>query len=196
MSQTGLDLLKSNFRKRIPITDDEFGRCVGYFLPRRVRRRQFVLQAGDVCKHVTFVTSGCLRAYTVDQNGEEHVIQFAIEDWWISDLQSFLSGKPASYTIDALEDSEVLMLDKENRDRILQAVPNLERYFRLLQEANYVATHHRIEESLSASAEERYLDFMKTYPTLFQRIPQNQIASYLGITPQSLSRIRKELSEK
>jgi len=196
MYSPDLDLLKTNLRKRIQITDAEFDRAARFLAPRRVRRKQFVLQEHEVCKHITFVTSGCLRAYTVDQNGEEHVIQFAIEDWWISDLQSFLTGKPASYNIDALEDSRVLLLGKEDRDKVLDAVPKLERYFRLLQEANYIATHHRIEESLSASAEERYLDFMKTYPTLFQRIPQNQIASYLGITPQSLSRIRKELSEK
>jgi CRP-like cAMP-binding protein len=161
------DLLRVNFRRRIELTDDEFDRCVAYFVPRKIRKKQFVLQEGDVCKHITFVTNGCLRAYRVDQHGEEHVIQFAIEDWWISDLQSFLSGKPASYNIDALEDSEVLLLEKENRDKMLESIPKLERYFRLLQEANYIATHHRIEESLSASAEERYLDFMKIYPTLF-----------------------------
>lgn len=190
------ELLRSNFARRIALSDEEFERCLAFFIPRNIRKKQFILQEGDVCKHITFVTSGCLRAYTVDREGQEHVIQFAIEDWWISDLQSFLSGKPATYTIDALEDSQVLLLEKEARDRMLETVPRLERYFRLLQEANYVATHHRIEESLSASAEERYLDFIRTYPSLVQRIPQNQIASYLGITPQSLSRIRKELSEK
>ncbi len=189
-------LLQANLTRRVDLSADEFERCAAFFLPRKIRKKQFILQEGEACKHITFVTSGCLRSYTVDRRGEEHVIQFAIEDWWISDLQSFLSGKPATYTIDALEDSEVLMLEKESRDRMLESVPKLERYFRLLQEANYVASHHRIEEALSASAEERYLDFMKTYPTLFERIPQNQIASYLGITPQSLSRIRKELSEK
>jgi CRP-like cAMP-binding protein len=190
------DLLHSNFQKRIDLTDEEFDRCVTFFVPKKVRKKQFILQEREVCKHIAFVTSGCLRSYTVDSNGEEHIIQFAIEDWWISDLQSFLSGKPTTYGIDALEDSELLLLEKEARDKMLESVPKLERYFRLLQEANYVAMHHRIEGSLSSSAEERYLDFIKTYPTLIQRVPQGQIASYLGITPQSLSRIRKELSEK
>ncbi|MBZ5703380.1 MAG: hypothetical protein LAN84_16225 [Acidobacteriia bacterium] len=110
-----------------------------------------------------------------------------LEDWWISDLQSFLTGKPAAYNIDAVEDSEVLLLEKEARDRMLESVPKLKRFFRLLQESNYVATHRRIEESLSASTEERYLNFLKTYSTLVQRVPQGQISSYLGITPQSLS---------
>ncbi len=132
----------------------------------------------------------------MDHQGEEHVIQFAVEDWWISELQSFLSGQPTKYNIDALEDSHILLLEKDAREKLLVAVPALERHFRLLQEAHFVATTHRIDKALSASAEERYLDFMKTYPTLFQRIPQNQIASYLGITPQSLSRIRKEMAER
>ncbi|HEY6951502.1 MAG TPA: Crp/Fnr family transcriptional regulator [Bacteroidota bacterium] len=188
--------LRSHLERRIHLTDEEFERCAAFFTPKKIRKRQFILQEGNVCKHITFVTDGCLRAYTVDSNGEEHVIQFAIEDWWISDLQSFLTGNPATYNIDALEDSEVLLLELEARERMLLAVPKLERFFRLLQEGNYVAMHHRIEESLSASAEERYLSFTKTYPNLVQRVPQGQVASYLGITPQSLSRIRKELSEK
>ncbi len=190
------ELLRSNVSRRVQLTDDEFERCFSFFVPKKVRKKQFILQEGEICKHIIFVTSGCLRGYTIDRNGEEHVIQFAIEDWWISDLQSFLSDRPGTYNIDALEDSEILLLERDAREQLLEAVPKLERFFRLLQEAHYVATHHRIEASLSASAEERYLDFVKTYPTLFQRIPQNQVASYLGITPQSLSRIRRELSEK
>jgi len=190
------ELLRANFQKRVQLTQEEFDQCTKFFVRKKIRKRQFILQEGEVCRHIAFVTSGCLRSYTVDSNGEEHIMQFAIEDWWISDLQSFLSGKPTTYNIDALEDSELLLLEKEARDKMLESAPKLERYFRLLQEANYVASHHRIEESLSASAEERYLDFIKTFPTLIQRVPQGQIASYLGITPQSLSRIRKELSEK
>ena len=111
-------------------------------------------------------------------------------------MQSFLTGTPSTRTIDALNDSEVLLLDRENRERLLEAVPKMERFFRLLLEANYVATHRRVQESLSLSAEERYLTFIRTYPNVVEQIPQNQIASYLGITPQSLSRIRKELSQK
>ncbi len=190
------DLLRENIQKRVTLSDDEYKRCLGFFVPRQVRRRQFLLQEGEVCKNIAFVVRGCLRLYSVDQQGEEHVIQFAVEDWWISELQSFLSGQPSKFNIDALEDTHVLLLEKEARERLLVALPVLERHFRLLQEAHYVATHHRIDKALSASAEERYLDFMKTYPTLFQRIPQNQIASYLGITPQSLSRIRKEMAER
>lgn len=149
-----------------------------------------------MCKSLAFVTQGCLRCYTVDDKGEEHIVQFAIEDWWISDLHSFLTGEPAIYTIEALEDSELLLLERESREKLLTAHPKFERFFRLLLERHYVATHKRIIASLSASAEERYLKFLKTYPALVQRVPQNQIASYLGIAPESLSRIRKHLAEK
>ncbi|HCV43156.1 MAG TPA: cyclic nucleotide-binding protein, partial [Bacteroidetes bacterium] len=127
---------------------------------------------------------------------QEHVIQFAIKDWWISDLNSFLSGSTSTHNIDAVQDSAVLILERGARDHLLEAVPKMERFFRLLLEANYVATHKRINDSLSASAEERYLAFIQTYPALVEQVPQSQIASYLGITPQSLSRIRKELFRK
>ena len=190
------DLLRAHIEKRIHLSDEEFSRCTQFFIPRKVKKRQFLLQEGDICRHIAFVNSGCLRAYTVDHKGEEHIIQFAIEDWWISDLNSYLTGSPATYNIDALQDSEVLLLEKSARDKLLEAVPSIERFFRLLQEANYIATHRRINNSLSASAEERYLQFIKTYPALVEQVPQGHIASYLGITPQSLSRIRKELSTK
>jgi CRP-like cAMP-binding protein len=145
---------------------------------------------------MAFVTSGCLREYSVDQKGEEHVIQFAVADWWISDLHSFLTGSVAGCNIDALQDSGVLLLDKAARDQMLASIPKMERFFRLLQEAHYVASNKRINDTLSASAEERYLSFIRTYPALVEQVPQSNIASYLGITPQSLSRIRKELSKK
>lgn len=145
---------------------------------------------------MAFVNDGCLREYTVDHKGEEHVIQFAIKDWWISDLTSFLSGSPSTHNIDALQDADILILEREARDNMLEAVPKMERFFRLLMESNYVAARRRITYSLSASAEERYLAFIKIYPELVEQVPQHHIASYLGITPQSLSRIRKELSSK
>jgi CRP-like cAMP-binding protein len=189
-------LLHLHLANRIEISEKEFEQCTTFFTLKKLRKRQFLLQEGDVDKHIAFVTNGCLRAYTVDNKGEEHVIQFAIEDWWISDLHSFLTGNPATQNIDALEDSEVLLLEKTSREKLLTAIPKIERFFRLLLESNYIATHKRIQDSLSASAEERYLSFLKTYPTLVERISQHQIASYLGITPQSLSRIRNELSHK
>ena len=191
-----LSLLRTHIEKRVHLTDEEFEISSKFFIPRKLKKNQFLLNEGEVCTHIGFVNSGCLREYTIDSKGNEHIIQFAIEDWWVSDLNSFLSGKPAEYNVDTLQDSEVLLLGKSARDELLDNCPKMERFFRLLIEANHIATHQRIADSLSASAEERYLKFIKTYPKLFEIVPQKQIASYLGITPQSLSRIRKELTQK
>lgn len=190
------DLLKKHIEKRVQLSDDEFTICTSFFVSKKLHKKQFLLHEGEVCKHIGFVNSGCLRQYTIDGKGAEHIIQFAIEDWWVSDLNSFLSGKPATENIDALEDSEILLLEKSARDELLNDCPKMEKFFRILIEANHVATHQRIADSLSTTAEERYLNFIKTYPKIFGQVPQNQIASYLGITPQSLSRIRKELTQK
>ena len=190
------DLLYTHIKKRINVSQKELKLCSQFFTQKKIKKRQFLLQEGDVCKHLSFVNAGCLREYTVDHKGEEHVIQFAIKDWWISDLNSFLSGSSSAHNIDAVEDSEVLMLERDARNNLLEAVPKMERFFRLLLEGNYLATHRRIHYTLTASAEERYLAFIKTYPALVEQVPQQYIASYLGITPQSLSRIRKELSQK
>jgi CRP-like cAMP-binding protein len=187
-------LLRAHIEKRVHLTDEEFNICTGFFIPRTIRKHQFLLNEGDVCRYFGYVNSGCLRIYTIDNKGAEHIIQFAIEDWWASDLNSFLSGLPANYNIEALHDSELLLLDKSTRDELLNACPKMERFFRILLEANYVATHKRVADSLSDSAEERYLKFIKTYPELYEKVPQHFIASYLGITPQSLSRIRKEMT--
>ncbi len=190
------DLFRKHIEKRTHLSDADFEVVKTYFVPKKFRKKQFLLHEGDVCRHIGFVNSGCLREYTIDNKGTEHIIQFAIEDWWVSDLNSFLSGEPAEFNIDALQDSEILLLEKSARHNLLNECPKMERFFRILIESNHVANHKRIANSLSASAEERYLKFIKTYPELFEQIPQNHIASYLGITPQSLSRIRKELSQQ
>ncbi|MEW6511041.1 MAG: Crp/Fnr family transcriptional regulator [Bacteroidota bacterium] len=190
------EVLRRHIEKRIRLTKEEFALCARYFVPKKVRKRQFLLQEGEICRNLAFVNAGCLRTYTVDHKGEEHIVQFAIEDWWISDLQSFLCGSPSTHFIDAVQDSDVLLLERAARDQMLDNVPKMERFFRLLLEANYIATHRRITEALSVPAEERYLTFLKTYPALVEKVPQGQVASYLGITPQSLSRIRKELAQK
>ena len=191
-----IDLLRQHIEKRTHLTADEFDIVKNFFVTRKLKKKQFLLNEGEVCRYIGFVNSGCMREYTIDSKGNEHIIQFAIEDWWVSDLNSFLSGEPAEYNIDALQDSEILLLEKSARDKLLDECPKMERFFRILIESNHVANHRRITDSLSTSAEEKYLKFIKTYPKLFELVSQNQIASYLGITPQSLSRIRKELSQQ
>jgi|ERR1051326_1127386 CRP-like cAMP-binding protein len=190
------DLLRTHIQKRIDLTEEEFALGTTFFTPKKLQEQESLLQEGNICKVIAFVLQGCLRCYTIDDKGEEHVVQFAIEDWWISDLKSFFSGEPSAYNIDALEDSEILLLDKAKREELLLAIPKFERFFRVLGDRHYIATHERILASLSASAEERYLSFLKSYPTLAQRVSQRQIASYLGITSESLSRIRKNLAKK
>jgi len=190
------NLLRTHIEKRVHISDEEFEVISKFFIPKKLRKKQFLLHEGEVCKNIGFVNSGCLREYTIDNKGSEHIIQFAIEDWWISDPNSFLSGLPSTYNIDALENSKVLLLEKSAREKLLDSCPKMERFFRILIETNFVATQRRITDSLSTSAEERYLKFVKTYPKLIEQVSQNHIASYLGITPQSLSRIRKELTQK
>ena len=188
------DVLRAHILNRIDLSNKELTDCTAYFIPRKINKGQFLLQEGDVCKHCAFVCNGCLRCYTLDEKGTEHAVDFAIEDWWIADLYSFLTGEPAVYNIVAVEHSEVLLLDKPSLEKLCTIVPAFERFFRLLYERNYIATHRRIVNFLSASAEERYLSFLKTYPEFIQRIPQRHIASYLGITPESLSRLRKRLA--
>lgn len=158
---------------------------------RKVRKRQYLLQAGEPCTHENFVINGCLRAYTIDGDGSEHIAQFAIENWWISDLYAFLSGTPATLYIDAIEDSEVFSIEKSDLERLYLAIPPFDRLFRILLQNAFVAHQRRILSKNSQTAEEQYLDFITRYPTMEQRIPQHQIASYLGLTPETISRIRK-----
>lgn len=190
------DALEKHIRNRVALTDEEFAHSTTFFIPKKIRKHQFLQQEGEVCKHISFVTRGCLRQYTIDETGEEHVVQFAIEDWWISDLYSFLTREPATYNIDALEDSELLLLEARLHEKLCNDIPKFDRFFRLLLQSNYVANQRRITASLTLSAEEQYLLLQQTYPDIVNRVPQNQIASYLGITPQSLSRIRRDLTGK
>ena len=190
------DQLHSHIKKRISLTNEECRRATTFFTPKNLRKGHFLLQEGDVARHLAFVAKGCLRCYTVDRKGEVHIVQFAIEDWWISDAYSTLTGEPSEYNIDAIEDSELLVLDISVREKLLSEIPKFERLFRLLLEGRFVANQKRITDSLSSSAQERYLNFMKKYPAIARSVPQTQIAAYLGITPQSLSRIRKKLAAK
>jgi CRP-like cAMP-binding protein len=190
------DQLNSHILKRIDLPAKDLERAHAYFIPKKMRKGQFLVHEGAVCGVLAYVVSGCLRQYLIDAEGIEHVVQFSLEDGWISDLQSFLSGKPASYNIDALEDCTLLMVDRSFYNALCDTIPEFNRFFRLLLEANHIANQQRITAALSRSAEEQYLSLIQSHPSLAQRVPQNQLASYLGITPQSLSRIRKELTEK
>jgi CRP-like cAMP-binding protein len=187
------DLILKNISRHVQLTVQEQHIFTSMLKIRKFRKKQYVLQAGDVCRFENFVTKGLLRAYTVDNSGAEHIIMFGMEEWWISDLYSFLSGLPASIHIDAMEDSEILSIERDDLERLYSQVPKFERVMRILFQNAFVAQQRRILSSLYQTTDERYLDFIKRFPTLGQRIPQTQIASYLGITPETLSRIRKQL---
>jgi len=185
--------LFQKFDEHISLTEEEKQLSKTFFIPKKLRKRQWLLQQGDVCKYIAFVEKGLLRWYTTTDKGSEHIIQFASEGWWISDSYSFLTGEPSEYNIDALEDCELLLLSKGAEEEMLEKVPKLERFFRILLQNNLIATQKRLVGSLSQTAEERYDELIKSCPgTLSHRIPQHMLASYLGITPETLSRIRKQ----
>jgi CRP-like cAMP-binding protein len=167
-----------------------------YFIHRKVRKRQYILNAGDVCQYITLVEAGMLRSFTVDDDGHEHVVQFATEGWWISDVGSFISGKEALYNIEALEDSELLHLTRESMDELLYQLPVMERFFRVLMQNNIIALQRRVVAYMSLSAEEKYLRLMDVAPDIISRASQQHIASYLSVTPETLSRIRKKISDR
>jgi len=189
------DRLREHIRQRIPLTDDEFPLCTSQMVPKRVRKDNYLVQEGEHSKYLAFVTKGCLRSYTIDRKGGEHIIQFATEGWWITDMYSFLTGKGSTSFIDALEDSDLLLIDLPNYEKLCETVPKFERYFRILLQNNYVATHRRVVASISLSAEEQYLQMLKDSPAIVQRVAQRHIASYLGITPEALSRIRNRIAK-
>ncbi|GAB3918095.1 Crp/Fnr family transcriptional regulator [Larkinella terrae] len=161
-----------------------------------LRKRQYLVQAGDVCKFDSFVVKGCLRTYFVDDRGSEHVVQFAVENWWTGDLYSFLTQSSAAYNTDALEDSELLQIDQASLDELYRRVPKFERFFRIISQRAFVSAEKRVIATISQTAEERYLNFIERYPGLDQRVPQHLIASYLGFTPEFLSRIRKQQASR
>jgi CRP-like cAMP-binding protein len=144
----------------------------------------------------TFINKGCMRSYKVDSKGQEHIVMFGIEGWWISDFYSFLTETPAIQHIDALEDSEVFCIDKPDLEKLYTTVPKFERFFRIILQNAYISSQQRSLSDISETAEERYIAFINKYPTLEQRVPQHQIASYLGMTPETISRIRKQRLEK
>jgi len=155
-----------------------------------------LLQEGDICRHENFVVQGCLRTYHIDSKGQEHIVQFAVEDWWIGDMYSFLTQKPSRYAIDALEDSVVLSIEKKSMDELYIKVPKFEKFYRHLLQNAFIALQERITSNISGTGEERYRQFQLKYSKIEERVPQRMIASFLGLTPESLSRIRRQFADK
>lgn len=191
-----IEILKTYLQGKINLSEEQFKLWASLTHPLRIKKNDYLLREGEVSKQLAFVSKGCLRLYSIDAKGKEHILQFAPEFWWVGDMESFVRNKPSLYFIDAIEDSETLLMDHNNQQELFHRIPEAALFFQELMQNRQAATQKRIIYSMSASAEERYLDFIKTYPSFVQRVPQHMIASYLGITPESLSRIRKQVVGK
>ncbi len=189
-------LLLDNVGKYIDLQEEEALFFVSLLKEKMVKRKQHLLRENEVCYYSTFVNNGCLRGYTLDKNGYEHILQFAPPGWWIADMYSMLTGQPGDLYIEALEDTEVLLLHIDDRNRLMQEIPKFERFFRIIIEKSLVTFRQRLMENLGLPARERYLLFCKRYPTLIERLPQKQVAAYIGVTPEFLSKMRADMLRK
>lgn len=187
------EALYSNISKKVNLTDSTFAKVIPSFTHHIHKKKVTILKAGEVCHTLFFVTKGSLRSYSLDGKGVEHVVQLALEDHWIADLYSFLTRNPSTLSIDTIEATEVLSLSYEALDRMYLEVPLIERFFRKLLENAYAEALRRLNAAFSESAESRYKKLLTSHPDFIQRIPLIYISSYLGITPESLSRIRKNI---
>src|SRR5690606_18150142 len=161
-----------------------------------IKKKQLLLREGEVCNFEAYIASGCLRTFYIDENGSEVILQFSIEDWWVSDIGSFHDRTPSSLYIEAIEDSELLMLSPTRKEELLTRLPQFERVFRLMVQRHVSALEHRLIRTIAKTAEERYVEFIKQYPQIALRVPQHYIASYLGMTPEFLSKVRRRLATR
>lgn len=194
-SQQSIEPLLTYFTNFIPLKPEEKEMVEARFQPRLYRKRQFVLQEGNVCAHFNFVVRGCLRLYKIDDQGNIHILQFASENHWINDLGSFHSIKPSLLNIDAIEDTVVLQITHDDLIALYkQSSYKFDRIFRVLVENGFIHLQNRLLQNISSTAEERYASFLELYPHLVNRLSQVQIASFLGISPEFLSRLRNKKS--
>lgn len=190
------ELFFHKFNEKVNLSKEEEEVIKQYLTPKKLRKKQYLLQEGDVCKHIAFVEKGALKAYVVDDAGAESIIQFALEGWVISDLYSFLTGEPATYNIDALENAELVLISKSAHEELLKKIPKYETYIRLQITGAYIALQKRLTSIISLPLEERYKNFLALYPNIAQRVPQHMIASYMGLTPETLSRVRSRMASR
>lgn len=190
------EIFFQKFNEKVTLSKEEEDLIKQYLTPKKLRKKQYLLQEGDVCKHFAFVEKGALKAYVVDDAGTESIVQFALEGWIISDLYSFLTGEPATYNIDALEDAELILISKSAHEELLQRLPKYETYIRLQITGAYIALQQRLTSIISLPLEERYKNFLARHPNIAQRVPQHMIASFMGLTPETLSRVRSRMSSR
>jgi CRP-like cAMP-binding protein len=190
------ELLKQNIASHISLSEKETEVFCNLFQQKLIKKKSFLLKEGEVCKFEGFVTKGLFRVYHIDKSGAEQILYFAIENWWITDIDSFTNGLPSQLFIEALEDSEVLLISKNDKEFAYTNLPEIEKLFRVMTQKTHVALQRRMIDNLSKTADQRYLDFIEKYPTIYQRLSNLQMAAYLGISHEFLSKIRKKIAGK
>ncbi|MBA4277755.1 Crp/Fnr family transcriptional regulator [Flavobacterium sp.] len=188
--------LIDNIIKHVALTPQEQELFLSKTETHQYKAKTILLNAGEICKNSYFVNSGVLRSFNINDNIVEHVMSFACQGWWISDMYSLISQKPSNLFIEVIEDAEVVLLSKENQEQLYHDIPKLERFFRILTENALVANQQRIMDNLSLSAEERFEKFSKKYPSLIQQVPQKHIASFIGVTPEFFSKMKSKMLRK
>ncbi|MFC0512772.1 Crp/Fnr family transcriptional regulator [Mucilaginibacter angelicae] len=190
------EIFKEYISQKATLTETEYAKIEAVCIIKKLRKRQYLLQEGDVWKYNAFITKGLVRFYSVDENGRENIVSFAKENWWTGDRASLLTGEPSKNNIDAIEDTELVLITKTNFDRLCREIPALNDMVNAILNKSFIASQSRIHAAIAFTAEQKYLNFAEKYPDLLLRIPQTMIASYLGITPETLSRVRKETVKK
>ena len=191
-----MNLILQHISKFVSLNADEQNHFLSKIEIKHFKAKTIILNAGEIALHSYFVNSGLLRSFSINDNIVEHVLNFACEGWWIGDMYSLLSRKPSALFIEVLKDTEVVLLSKKNQEQLYHDIPKLERFFRILTENALVANQERLMDNLSLPAEARFEKFCKKYPTLIQRVPQKQIASYIGVTPEFFSKVKARLLKK
>lgn len=190
------EVFRQYINSKTTITDEEFSLIQSLGTLKKLQKKQFLLHEGMVWKYNAFVCKGCLRTYRIDDKGNEHILQFSIENWWTGDRESLITGNPAQSNIEALEDSVILLFTQEQFLTICKEIPNFNAMVINILEKSFIAAQNRIHASISYSTEEKYQSFLNSYPNIANRIPQHMIASYLGVTPETLSRLRTQAAKK
>lgn len=188
-----MDLLRKHIDKNVRFTAAEKENFCNYFNSKSILKKDFLLKQGQVCKFEGFVVAGCFRIYTIDKDGKENTLYFAAQDWWLMDIDSFMNDKPSDLNIQALEDSKVLIITKIDKVNLYDSLPKAERFFRIMFQKSIVAWQRRLIRNHTLTAKERYFHFMSNYPEIVSKLTDRQTASYLGITHEFLSKIKKQL---
>ncbi|MDN4013759.1 MULTISPECIES: Crp/Fnr family transcriptional regulator [Chryseobacterium] len=190
------EIFKNNISQHITLSEDESAQFYSLFQKKIIKKKQFLLREGEICKFEGFVIKGLFKTYHIDSDGIEQILNFATEDWWITDIDSFTNELPSQLNIEALEDSEVLIISKKDKEFAYKNLPKIEKLFRVMTQKTHVALQRRMIDNLSKTADKRYTDFIEKYPQLYQRLTNVQIAAYLGISHEFVSRIRKKIVNK